>query len=154
MSPRVRRSVTQTPSEATTWMGSSVRCGEAGRNRSLRCDHALSRDEWCGATSKRSSPTVPSGAANERRRASPAPGCQRRATRDGDALNRLHLVQERLDLDRELAGAEGDGTDLDELETAFVAVVAAYGDRKGLTYEAWRSVGVEPRVLKAAGIGR
>ena len=71
-----------------------------------------------------------------------------------DALNRLHLVQERLDLERELAGAEGDGVDLDELETAFVAVAAAYGERKGLTYEAWRSIGVEPRILKAAGIGR
>ena len=42
-----------------------------------------------------------------------------------DALNRLHLVQERLDLHRELAGAEGDGADLDKLEAAVVAVVAA-----------------------------
>jgi len=71
-----------------------------------------------------------------------------------DALNPLHLVQERLDLERERAEAEGDGAELDELETAFVAVAAACGERKGLTYEAWRSIGVEPRILKAAGIGR
>ena len=69
-------------------------------------------------------------------------------------LNRLHLAQERLDLERELAGADGDGEDLEELEAAFVEVAAAYGERKGLSYEAWRSTGVAPRVLKAAGIGR
>ncbi len=71
-----------------------------------------------------------------------------------DPLNRLHLVQERLDLEQELASSGGDGADLEELEGAFVEVAAAYGERKGLTYEAWRSIGVEPRVLKAAGIGR
>ena len=71
-----------------------------------------------------------------------------------DPLNRLHLVQERLDLERELAGSEGDGADLEEFEAAFIEVAAGYGERKGLTYEAWRSIGVAPRVLKAAGIGR
>ena len=71
-----------------------------------------------------------------------------------DPLNRLHLVQERMDLEAELAGSEGDGADLDELEAAFVEVAAAYGERKGLTYDAWRSIGIAPRVLKAAGMGR
>ncbi len=71
-----------------------------------------------------------------------------------DPLNRLHLVQERLDLERELASGEGDGADVEELEAEFIEVAAAYGDRKGLTYEPWRSIGVAPRVLKAAGIGR
>jgi hypothetical protein len=71
-----------------------------------------------------------------------------------DPLNRLHLVQERLDLEREFAGSETDGADLHELEATFIEVGAAYGERKGLTYEAWRSIGVAPRVLKAAGIGR
>ena len=71
-----------------------------------------------------------------------------------DLLNRLHLVQERMDLEGELAAGEGDGADLEELEAAFVEVAAAYGERKGLTYDAWRSTGVAPRVLKAAGIGR
>ena len=71
-----------------------------------------------------------------------------------DPLTRLHLVQERMDLEHELAETEADGADLDELEAGFVDVASAYGERRGLTYEAWRSVGVEPRVLKAAGIGR
>lgn len=71
-----------------------------------------------------------------------------------DPLTRLHLVQARMDLERELAGTEGQGTSLDELEAAFVQAAAAYGERIGLTYDAWRSIGVEPRVLKAAGIGR
>ena len=71
-----------------------------------------------------------------------------------DALSRVHLVQERMDLERELAGASDDGADLEELEAEFVEVAAGYGERKGLSYEAWRSIGVEPRVLKAAGVGR
>ena len=71
-----------------------------------------------------------------------------------DALSRVHLVQERMDLERELVGASDEGTDLDALEAEFVEVAAGYGERKGLSYEAWRSIGVEPRVLKAAGIGR
>ncbi len=71
-----------------------------------------------------------------------------------DPLNRLHLVQERLDLERELAASEDDGADLEGLEAAFVNVAAEYGQRKGLSYEAWRSIGVAPGVLKAAGITR
>jgi len=71
-----------------------------------------------------------------------------------DALSKLHLVQERMDLELELSAAGGDGAEMEELEAAFIEVAAEYGRRKGLTYEAWRAVGVEPRVLKAAGIGR
>ena len=71
-----------------------------------------------------------------------------------DPLTRLHLAQERMDLEQELGTAGGNDEDLEELEAAFIEVAAAYGERKGLTYEAWRSIGVAPRVLKAAGIGR
>jgi hypothetical protein len=71
-----------------------------------------------------------------------------------DPLSKLHLSQERMDLEQELATAGGDDGDLEELEAAFIEVAAAYGERKGLTYEAWRSIGVPPRALKAAGIGR
>jgi len=69
-----------------------------------------------------------------------------------DALSRLHLVQERLDLERELAALNGDGVDMGESEAGFVEVAPAYSERKGITDEAWRSIGVEPRVLKAAWI--
>ena len=71
-----------------------------------------------------------------------------------EALTRLHLVQERMDLERQLAAAGGDGANLDGLQAEFIEVASAYGERKGLTYEAWRSAGVAPRILKAAGIGR
>ena len=73
---------------------------------------------------------------------------------NADPLSRLHLAQERIDLEQELAAAGGDDGDLEELEAAFVEVAAAYAERKGLTYEAWRSIGVAPQTLKAAGIGR
>jgi hypothetical protein len=71
-----------------------------------------------------------------------------------DPLSRVHLVQERMDFEAELATAGGDEDGLEELEASFIEVAAAYGERKGLTYQAWRSIGVAPRVLKAAGIGR
>ena len=71
-----------------------------------------------------------------------------------DPLSRLHLTQERMDLEQQLA-ASGDGTvDISALEDDFIVVAAGYSERKGITYQAWREAGVEPRVLKAAGIGR
>jgi hypothetical protein len=71
-----------------------------------------------------------------------------------DPLTRLHLVQERMDLENELSAGDGDGVDLSELEAQFIAVARPYSERKGIGYEAWRAAGVEPRVLKAANIGR
>ncbi len=72
---------------------------------------------------------------------------------NANPLDRLHLTQERLDLTAELSAGD-DTADLTDLEVAFIEVAAAYSARKGLTYDAWREAGVEPRVLKAAGIGR
>jgi len=71
-----------------------------------------------------------------------------------DPLSRLLLVQERMDLQREVTTAGAGTDDVSDLQAAFIDVARTYGERKGLTYDAWRSVGVEPRVLKAAGIGR
>ena len=72
---------------------------------------------------------------------------------DADPLNRVHLTQERIDLQRQLsAGTES--VDMEGLEAEFVAAASAYSERKGISYDAWRAVGVEARVLKAAGIGR
>lgn len=72
---------------------------------------------------------------------------------EADAVTRLKLVQERLDLTRELESASA-GVDLSELEGKFVAVARSYGERNGISYTAWREVGVQPAVLKQAGIGR
>ncbi len=72
---------------------------------------------------------------------------------DADPLNRVHLVQERMDLRRELATG-ADQVDIAGLEAAFVAAAGAYAQRKGISYDAWREAGVQPRVLRSAGIGR
>jgi len=70
-----------------------------------------------------------------------------------DPLKRLQLVQERMDLTNELASME-DKPDLDALEKGFREAAKAYGQRKGITYAAWRELGVDPSTLKAAGITR
>ncbi len=70
-----------------------------------------------------------------------------------DPMKRLHLVQERIDLERELAATE-DGVDLTELERGFVESARSYSERKGISYAAWRELGVPAATLKAAGIGR
>jgi hypothetical protein len=72
-----------------------------------------------------------------------------------DPVSRLHLTQERIDLDAEaIRLGNGNEADLKELETEFVKVAKSYGDRTGLTYSAWRQVGVEADVLENAGIVR
>ena len=44
--------------------------------------------------------------------------------------------------------------DIASLEEGFVSSAKEYGDRKGITYAAWRVAGVPASVLKEAGIGR
>jgi uncharacterized protein YicC (UPF0701 family) len=70
-----------------------------------------------------------------------------------DPVTRLSLVQERLDLTNELGRLENT-VDLTEVEAEFVAAARAYGERKGISYQAWREIGVPPAVLKRAGISR
>src|SRR3954447_11403314 len=70
------------------------------------------------------------------------------------ALNRLTLLQERRDLEVELAGMQGGGPDVAGLEKEFVKVAKSYSEKKGITYGAWREFGVTPEVLKRAGITR
>jgi hypothetical protein len=73
---------------------------------------------------------------------------------DASALGRLQLLQERTDLEAELATIEAEPVDLTALRAAFVKVAKAYGERKGITYATWRAVGVDAATLKAAGISR
>ena len=70
-----------------------------------------------------------------------------------DPLTRLQLVQERMDLQAELE-AKAPAVDLTELEKDFVAAAGEYSRRKGISYAAWRQAGVDPAVLKRAGIRR
>jgi len=69
------------------------------------------------------------------------------------ALQRLRLVQERIDLTRELEQSES-AVDLTALEEAFVKTARRYADRKGISYSAWRELGVPSEVLARAGITR
>jgi hypothetical protein len=71
-----------------------------------------------------------------------------------DPLSRLHLLQERRDLEEELESMNGGGVDLDALEAEFVKAARAYSQRKGVSYAAWREVGVPASVLRQAGISR
>jgi hypothetical protein len=70
-----------------------------------------------------------------------------------DSFDRLHLVQERRNLEVSLAEAE-QPSDLVDLEKGFVKAAKTYGERRGIAYSTWRMVGVRPDVLQKAGIAR
>jgi hypothetical protein len=70
-----------------------------------------------------------------------------------DPLQRLHLLQQKRDVETRLRAPEG-GNDLTELEALFVKVAADYGSRKGISYATWRESDVPAEVLKRAGISR
>jgi hypothetical protein len=72
---------------------------------------------------------------------------------DADALSKLNLAQERMNLEDELAAMDHK-IDVAALESAFVKSALSYSERRGISYAAWRQVGVEPAVLKKAGITR
>ena len=62
-----------------------------------------SREGWSVATGRRWRPTGPVGGASGPPREHPeAPGRDRGAHGEADALSRLHLLQERMDLEGEL----------------------------------------------------
>lgn len=70
-----------------------------------------------------------------------------------DPFSRLRLIQERMNLTEEL-DLLSNGNDLGELEAEFIEVAANYSERQGITYSAWREIGVEAAVLRSAGITR
>jgi hypothetical protein len=68
-------------------------------------------------------------------------------------IKKLSLIQERMDLqaEKETMGAT---VDLSAFEADFVKSAKGYSERKGISYTAWRELGVPSAVLKRAGIGR
>lgn len=72
---------------------------------------------------------------------------------DADALTRLHLVQEREDLQQELA-RQNPATDLSALREDFIKSAHEYSERKGISYSTWREAGVDASTLRDAGISR
>ncbi|HLT95307.1 MAG TPA: hypothetical protein VK070_00830 [Acidimicrobiia bacterium] len=77
---------------------------------------------------------------------------ERLATEE-DPLKQLELRQEKLDAQETLKEVESK-EDIDQLEKAFIKAAKSYSERKGISYTAWRQVGVPARVLKEAGIPR
>jgi hypothetical protein len=72
---------------------------------------------------------------------------------DADPMTRLNLVQERIDLTAELEHLES-AADLSDYEAEFIEAAAGYSERRGISYAAWRELGVDAAVLKASGITR
>lgn len=71
-----------------------------------------------------------------------------------DVLTRLSFLQQRITTLHELDATGEEPEDLAELEDMFIKAAKRYGERKGITYQAWRMVGVTPDVLRRAGISR
>jgi len=68
---------------------------------------------------------------------------------------RLGLIQQRIDLEADLEALQQVGSvDMSALEAGFATHAAAYGGRRGISYAAWREIGVSPTALKSAGIRR
>lgn len=73
--------------------------------------------------------------------------------RDAHPLKAVRLVQERLDLRDELQRmVDSNDAGFAELRSGFVQHARAYSDSKGLSYAAWREIGVPAEDLRAAGI--
>lgn len=68
-----------------------------------------------------------------------------------DPVTKVRLVQERLDLKTELAGMKTKA-DIAAAEAKFIKVAKRFSERNNIGYDAWREVGVDPSVLKKAGI--
>lgn len=70
-----------------------------------------------------------------------------------DVITELRLTQERINLQAELANMNATA-DASALEASFIQVAKNYSQRTGITYTAWRTVGVPAATLTAAGITR
>lgn len=67
-----------------------------------------------------------------------------------DSLHRLELIQRRLDVEAQLAQAPD--VDVVAAERGFIEHAAAYAERKGLSWPAFRDAGVPASVLREAGL--
>lgn len=72
---------------------------------------------------------------------------------EDDPARRLELIQSRMDDEEKLASLE-EQPDMDALEAAFADAAAEYSERKGISYSAWRELGVPASLLKRAGVPR
>lgn len=70
-----------------------------------------------------------------------------------DPLKRLNMIQEQMDLQDELDRIE-QVEDPADYEQGFIEAVKPYSERKGITYSAWRKLGVPAATLKKANFSR
>ena len=70
-----------------------------------------------------------------------------------DPTRRVELIQQRMD-DEERLDQIQDEPDMEALESGFVDVAKEYSERKGISYMAWRELGVPAAVLRRAGVPR
>ncbi len=68
-------------------------------------------------------------------------------------LRKLELVQQKLELEQ-VAGNSSGGHDIEALRNDFVTVAKEYSTRKGISYAAWRLIGVPADALREADIER
>ena len=74
---------------------------------------------------------------------------------EATVTKRLDLIQQRIDREAEKEALAAAGMiDMTVLERNFVRHAAAYGNRRNISYAAWREVGVSSATLKAAGVRR
>jgi len=72
---------------------------------------------------------------------------------EASSMQQLEMIQERMNLESEKDRLEGQ-SDLTALEKEFVKVAKSYADRRGITYTAFRSMGVPADVLAKTGVRR
>ncbi len=77
----------------------------------------------------------------------------RQIEQEDDPAKRVELIQKRIDLEDRLAGA-AEEVDMAALERGFVEAVAEYSERKGISYSAWRELGVPAAALREGGVPR
>jgi len=69
------------------------------------------------------------------------------------ALRRLELTQKKFDLLEERVQLRA-RADISDIEKEFIKIAHSYAERSGISYAAFRELGVTPAVLKRAGIKR
>ena len=67
-------------------------------------------------------------------------------------VQRIHLIQERINLNAELATNSLSRTQQTQLEKNFIKVAKSFSERHNISPEAWIEFGVSERVLHLAGM--
>ncbi|MGB3411884.1 MAG: hypothetical protein WBA45_11875 [Microthrixaceae bacterium] len=75
-------------------------------------------------------------------------------TESATGIPKLNAAQAVMDLEKRIAESNAPKQDLSQLEDGFVEWASTYAESKGISYDAFRKVGVTPAVLRKAGISR